>query len=150
MSTLQKRQSCKDLVYKKYVGRLVDLHAASDYFSIEKDSARAAHNSHDDLKHFDDYYDYVNQLGLSFDYVPANLSTFPACGYWRWQLSYGGPSDEFRVFTDIYKNIDRVEYAYLDWFDAASHEIRDIPAALRDALEWFLEFSSYDQEGREI
>ena len=150
MSTLQKRQSCKDLVYKKYVGRLVDLHAASDYFSIEKDSARAAHDSHEDLKHFEDYYDYVNQLGLSFDYVPANLSTFPACGYWRWQLSWGGPGDEFRIYTDIEKNIDRIEYVYLDWFDSATHKIEPIPAPLAEAVAWFLECSSYDPEGREI
>ena len=150
MSTLQKRQTCQDLVVKKYRSRLVDLQAASDYFSIEKESARAAHDWHEDLKHFEDYYDYVNQLGLSFDFVAADASEGRSCGYWRWQLSTGGPGDEFRIFTDIQKKIDRIEYVYLDWFDVASHEVRDIPAALRDAVEWFLEFSSYDQEGEQI
>jgi hypothetical protein len=145
----KKKETCQDLVRKKYNGRLADLESAYHYFSIEKDSAKAAHHDHENLKNYEDFHDYVNQLGLSFDFVDPSADGRP-CGYWRWQLSTGGPGDEFRVFTDIYKNIDRVEYAYLDWFDAASHEIRDIPAALRDALEWFLEFSSYDQEGREI
>ena len=146
----KKRETCKDLVYKKYVSRLVDLHAASDYFSIEKDSARAAHDSHEDLKHFEDYYDYVNQTGLSFDFVAADASEGRSWGYWRWQLSTGGPGDEFRIFTDIQKNIDRIEYVYLDWFDGATHKIENIPAPLAEAVSWFLECSNYDQEGREI
>ena len=149
MSTTEKRKTCQDLVGEKCKDRLKDLEAAFHYFSIEKKSARAAHHNHKDLKNYEDFHDYVNQLGLSFDYVEPSAQGRP-CGYWRWQLSYGGPSDEFRVFTDVHKNIDRVEYAYLDWFDGASHEIRDIPTALRDALEWFLKFSSYNQEGVQV
>jgi len=145
----KKKETCQDLVGQKCNDRLKDLEDAFHYFSIEKDTARAAHDDHENLKNYEDYYDYANQLGLSFDYV-APSADGRRCGYWRWQLSYGGPSDEFRVYTDISKNIDRVEYAYLDWFDGASHQIRDIPTALRDALEWFLEFSSYNQEGEQV
>jgi len=146
MSTLQKRQTCQDLVVKKYQGRLVDLQAASDYFSIEKESARAAHNWHKDLNHYEDYYDYINQLGLCFDFVEANTFDNQPCGYWRWQLSWGGPGDEFRVFTDVDKNIDRVEYVYLDWFDGAIHKVDVVPGPLQDALQWLLECSSYPSQ----
>ena len=138
-------ETCQDLVVKKYKARLVDLQAASDYFSIEKQSARAAHDWHKDLEHYEDYYDYINQLGLSFDYVDPSADGRP-CGYWRWQLSTGGPGDEFRVFTDVYKNIDRVEYVFLDWFDGAIHKLEDVPGPLKDALEWFLECSSYPSQ----
>tara|TARA_R100001480_G_scaffold140830_1_gene138125 strand:- start:174 stop:674 length:501 start_codon:yes stop_codon:yes gene_type:complete len=146
----KKRKTCQDLVIEKYKRRLVDLEAAFHYFSIEKDSARAAHDRHEDLKHYEDYYDYANQLGLSFDFVDADASEGQSCGYWRWQLSTGGPGDEFRIFTDVKKNIDRIEYVYLDWFDGATHKIENIPAPLAEAASWFLEFSSYDQEGLEI
>lgn len=146
MSTLQKRQTCQDLVVKRYQDRLVDLQAASDYFSIEKQSARAVHHWHKDLEHYEDYYDYVNQLGLSFDFRAADASEGRSCGYWRWQLSTGGPGDEFRVYTDVDKNIDRVEYVYLDWFDGAIHKVDDVPRPLQDALEWFLECSSYPSQ----
>jgi len=146
----KKRKTCQDLVIEKYKRRLVDLEAAFHYFSIEKDSARAAHDRHEDLKHYEDYYDYANQLGLSFDFVDADAYEGQSCGYWRWQLSTGGPGDEFRIFTDVKKNIDRIEYVYLDWFDGATHKIENIPAPLAEAASWFLEFSSYDQEGLEI
>ena len=146
MSSLQKRQTCQDLVFKKYKARLVDLQAASDYFSIEKESARAAHDWHKDLNHYEDYYDYINQLGLCFDFVEANTFDNQPCGYWRWQLSWGGPGDEFRVFTDVDKNIDRVEYVYLDWFDGAIHKVDVVPGPLQDALQWLLECSSYPSQ----
>lgn len=146
MSSLQKRQTCQDLVFKKYKARLVDLQAASDYFSIEKESARAAHDWHKDLNHYEDYYDYINQLGLCFDFVAANTFDDQPCGYWRWQLSTGGPADEFRIYTDVDKNIDRVEYVYLDWFDGAIHKVDDVPGPLQDALGWFLECSSYPSQ----
>ena len=146
MSSLQKRQTCQDLVFRKYKARLVDLQAASDYFSIEKESARAAHNWHKDLNHYEDYYDYINQLGLCFDFVEANTFDNQPCGYWRWQLSWGGPGDEFRVFTDVNKNIDRVEYVYLDWFDGAIHKVDVVPGPLQDALQWLLECSSYPSQ----
>jgi len=41
--------------------------------------------------------------GLSFDYVDQD--------YFRYQLSWGGPSDEIR----FYKN-GAIEYVYMDWF----------------------------------
>ena len=146
MSSLQKRQTCQDLVFRKYKARLVDLQAASDYFSIEKESARAAHDWHKDLNHYEDYYDYINQLGLCFDFVAANTFDDQPCGYWRWQLSTGGPGDEFRIYTDVDKNIDRVEYVFLDWFDGAIHEVDDVPGPLQDALGWLLECSSYPSQ----
>ena len=57
--------------------------------------------------------------GLSFDYVEPNTFTDQAEGYWRWQFSWGGPSDELRAYVNRDDSIHRLEYWYLDWFDGA-------------------------------
>jgi len=54
------------------------------------------------------------ELGLSFDRVEAGTFEGQRDPYYRWQLSWGGPSDEFR----LYDNND-LEYWFLDWFDGA-------------------------------
>ena len=57
--------------------------------------------------------------GLCFDYVEANTFTDQKEGYWRWQFSWGGPSDELRAFVNRDDSIHRLEYWYMDWFDGA-------------------------------
>ena len=57
--------------------------------------------------------------GLCFDYVDPNTFTDQKEGYWRWQLSWGGPGDEFRIYINPDKSVHRIEYWYLDWFDGA-------------------------------
>jgi hypothetical protein len=57
--------------------------------------------------------------GLSFDYVEPNTFTDQLEGYWRWQFSWGGPSDELRAYVNKDDSIHRLEYWYLDWFDGA-------------------------------
>ena len=58
--------------------------------------------------------------GLGFDYVSANTFEGQKAGYFRYQISYGGPSDEFRFYTDAGFSLHRVEYWFLDWFDGAN------------------------------
>ena len=57
--------------------------------------------------------------GLCFDYVEPKTWDAQLEGYWRWQLSWGGPADEFRIFVNPDKSVHRIEYWYLDWFDGA-------------------------------
>jgi len=57
--------------------------------------------------------------GLCFDYVPAGTFDDHREGYFRYQLSWGGPSDEFRFFVNPDLSCHRVEYWFLDWFDGA-------------------------------
>ena len=57
--------------------------------------------------------------GLCFDYVDPDTFTNQKEGYWRWQLSWGGPGDEFRIYVNPDKSVHRIEYWYLDWFDGA-------------------------------
>jgi hypothetical protein len=57
--------------------------------------------------------------GLCFDYVDPNTFTNQKEGYWRWQLSWGGPGDEFRIYVNPDKSVHRIEYWYMDWYDGA-------------------------------
>ena len=73
----------------------------------------------EETKELGSLYDY----GLSFDYVEPGTFEGQREGYFRYQLSYGGPSDEFRFYADKTHNswsLYRVEYWFLDWFDGAS------------------------------
>ena len=60
------------------------------------------------------YHNY----GLAIDLVTAGTFKGQREDYIRYQLSYGGPSEEFR----IYKNGD-VEFWLLDWFDGAKVDV---------------------------
>jgi len=42
----------------------------------------------------------IYEYGLSFDYVGPGTFNGQRRGYWRYQLSWGGPSDEFRFYCD--------------------------------------------------
>lgn len=65
------------------------------------------------------------EYGLAVDYVaPGTLSDQPE-GYFRYQIYWGGPSDEFRFFVNPDLSCHRVEYWFLDWFDGAHRILAD-------------------------
>ena len=72
---------------------------------------------------------------LSADWVEHESEFFEGAihrEYYRIQFSWGGPSDELRIYHD------RVEYWFLDWFDGASIDVtRD--RAVGFLLNWFEE-----------
>ena len=97
-----------------------------------------------DLKEFQNSDDLENsegchlgEYGLSFDFVAPDTFDDQPFGYWRYQISYGGPTEEIRFITgydedardfeDYFKKdmITKVEYAFLDWFDIATQELED-------------------------
>lgn len=65
----------------------------------------------------------LNNYGLAFDYVEGGTDYNHGGGYFRWQLSWGGPSDEFRFYTDTRGRPYSIEYAFLDWFDGAKRKL---------------------------
>ena len=67
---------------------------------------------------------------LGFDYVEPHTWDNQPGGYWRWQFSWGGPSDELRGYVNEHGELHRLEYWYLDWFDGA-HVLVD-----QDAEAW--------------
>lgn len=91
----------------------------------------------------------LHEYGLSFDYVAPNTFRGQPRGYWRYQLSWGGPSDEIRFYGDRgYRHgPERVEYVFQDWFDGYARKLRgrDEETA-RWLWDWFEECGSVDSE----
>src|SRR3990167_8970537 len=94
----EEKTTCKDRIDEEWASRKEELETllnAKDY----------------ETKDLGSLYDY----GLSIDLVEAGTFKDQRADYIRYQFSWGGPSDELR----IYKN-GEVEYWFLDWFDGAS------------------------------
>ena len=60
---------------------------------------------------------------LGFAYVEPGTWPEQLEGYYRWQFSWGGPSDELRAYVNLDKSIHRLEYWFLDWGDGAKIDI---------------------------
>jgi len=97
---------CKDKVRHELRGRIADIRKLWRLYRKDPDAYD------EELGRFDEY-------GLCFDYVPRDTFSDQKRGFFRWQLSWGGPQDEFRFFTDENLDITEIEYWYLDWFDGA-------------------------------
>ena len=131
----KKRLTCKDLVNEKFNKVEQDYKAAQKYFdellSIDPDKQEEfkCKDKYNKFFYCEDFFDYVNSNALSWDWVDAEDEKNP--GYYRLQLSWGGPSDEFRIYTiGDTLDIDCINYHYMDWFDGAS-----IPV-FEDSISW--------------
>lgn len=65
---------------------------------------------------------HIYEYGLCFDYVQPEHGR----GYFRYQITWGGPSDEFRIYAqgNGYKwHVDRIAYHFMDWFDGAKRTL---------------------------
>jgi len=103
-------KKCKDLVQECFNSTISDIRKLWEAYC--EDSEKYL----DDLGRFSEY-------GLSFDYVePGTFDDQPE-GYFRYQISWGGPSIEFRFYVNPDLTIHRIEYWYVDWFDGASLEL---------------------------
>lgn len=92
---------CKDKVQKAFESRMDDI--------------RQLYNAEDQTV---EDIGSLNEYGLCIDLVKAGTFTDQRENYIRYQLSWGGPSEEFRVFEN-----GEVEFWHLDWFDGACVEV---------------------------
>jgi len=132
------RKKCSKIVNQEYLKTVNDYQSAYDYFNLN-DEDKSKHEKHEDLQLYEDLFDYVNQSALGFDFVSVDTFEDQERGYWRLQMSWGGPSDEFRIYVNPENEIDYIDYHYLDWFDGASVRVRhDI---VYDVCSMFLDCS---------
>ena len=127
-----KQPSCADLVQEKFNETEQDYKDARNYYDGSQKE------EHDQYDGYEDLYDYVNNTCLCWDYVEKGTFDDQERGYFRLQLSWGGPGDEFRIYVDYDKSIDYIEYWYLDWYDGASVRVgadTDSYDICRDFLE---------------
>ena len=99
-----KNKTCEERIDKVLKERLEDLRKLWKRYL----------NGVDEDPELGSIYDY----GLCFDYVPPEKEEEE--GYFRYQLSWGGPSDEFRFYCGPDFQPYRIEYWFLDWFDGAN------------------------------
>jgi len=100
--------NCKERINKALRGRIEDLEKLFRACQ-EGDEKRYS----EDIGTFPEY-------GLCVDYVAPGTFQNQRRGYFRCQLSWGGPSDEFRFYLDENLNPTRIEYWFSDWFDKAN------------------------------
>jgi len=126
---------CKDLVQAAADERINDLRTLFDLYQ------KGDEEGDPDLGTF---YEY----GLCFDFVPAHTFKDQRQGFFRYQISYGGPSEEFRFMTEDPNNPEpNIDFWYLDWFDGAKvrlkNEDRDL---LLEIWQFFQEIGSTQSE----
>jgi len=104
-------------------------------FDGDQEQAREVEEIINTYQDIGDFFDY----GLSFDFVEADENTD---GYYRYQLSWGGPSEEIRFYVN-----GAIEFVYLDWFvgiginctsDSVFKDLRDEFKDM-DMLDWDME-----------
>jgi len=106
-------------------------------------------NGDPDLGRFEEH-------GLSFDYVAPGTFNGQKRGYWRYQISYGGPSEEFRFYAAPVPGmgfwrtrfrLTSIEYWFLDWFDGHGRKLvgKD-EQLLTEIWDYFHECGSVESE----
>ena len=129
-------QTCKDRVADHLKGRIADLTKLWKNYQSGIDE----YENDPDIGNFHEY-------GLSFDYVARNTFTDQTTPYFRYQLSYGGPSDEFRFFVGPDLELNSIEYWFLDWYDGASVELKGSKFnLLSEIFDFFKEIGSVQAE----
>ena len=104
---MEKQATCKERVRGAYKGRMRDIRKLWNLYK-KNPEARTT-----DGEQWTEY-------GLAFDYVPAGTFNGQQRGYFRYQISYGGPSEELRFYSHEKLNITSCNFWFLDWFDGAS------------------------------
>ena len=91
-----------------------------DYYESTMQDMRVFHEDPDG----NDETGPFNEYGLSPDLVEANTFKDQPEEFIRYQLSTGGPGDEFRFYFNHVGSVHRIEYWFLDWFDGAHITLR--------------------------
>jgi len=81
-------------------------------------------------------YEAFTEYGLAFDYVAPGTFRDQDQGYFRYQLSWGGPSEEFRFYVNPDLSMYHCEFWFLDWSDGAETEVpKDIAQLIYSQFE---------------
>ena len=145
------QRSCADKAQERFENREKDFIQAKEFYDKYEDAIEGEkialqeklENSelYEDVSGYEDFFDYINNYGLCFDYVERGTFTDQERGYFRYQLSWGGPSDEFRIYVDYDKQITQIDYWFLDWGDGASIRV-DKDSIAYEVCEQFTELST--------
>ena len=153
MNNTQKQNlNCAQRVVEEYESRLLDFKNARAFFNDQKNPYIIEKARELGCEDYDDFFQWVNEYGLAWDFVEPKTEYNSGAGYYRWQISWGGGSDEFRIYiSEEYlphrNEIKKIEYWFLDWYDGASIETSH--ELIQQIIDCFLECSEIKTE-REI
>jgi len=122
-------QTCQDIVQDRCNSRMADLETLYK-LALE------------DYEAYDDDLGNLSEYGLDFSYVAPETFTDQLEGYYRYQLSYGGPAQEIRFYVsqddegNLHHTPYRIEFWHMDWYDGASVDITDSQLA-KDLYNYF-------------
>jgi len=126
--------TCKDRINQELKDRISDLKKLWSLYQIGDE------NGDPELGQFNEY-------GLCFDYIAPGTFNNQRNGYFRYQLSYGGPSDEFRFFVDNAGKLYKIEYWFLDWYDGSCKKLTGSNYELMEEIyNFFDEIGSTEAE----
>ena len=111
------------------------------WWAYQNEDTKRAEKIRDDLGDFHEY-------GLCFDYVAPGTFRGQKEGYWRYQISYGGPSEEFRFYASSPDApAYRITFVFLDWFDGYERKLSGRDESLLDEIwSFFQEIGSAEAE----
>lgn len=127
------RKTCADLVNEKFAETEAFIKHARHYFD---EGQHLDEESQLELPYYvEDYENYYSFEEWAFNCLLMSPECIDFCesedgdeeaDFWRLQLSWGGPSDEFRIYLNgrpqdlINGATVEIAYHYMDWFDGAS------------------------------
>ena len=134
---LNHQLTCKERVAGELADRLNDIKTANLFYSSLENIKRKAKNKTIpenffkivkslDLRSYESMTEFLNSYSLCFDFIDgAQAEQENTMNHWRWQISWGGPSDEFRIFWNLEIGIFKIEYCFFDWYDGAKITLND-------------------------
>ena len=123
--TTTKDKKCDERIAQSYAGRIEDL---NEILECEGD-----------FSHCSDTPEALSEYGLGFDYVEHDEEEEKR-DFWRFQISWGGPSEEFRIYTEGKEGpIQKIEFVFMDWFDGATQDVTNDQINKDWALKEFFE-----------
>lgn len=91
----------------------------------------------DEDRHGDDLGN-IFEYGLAFDYVAPGTFTDQEHGYFRYQISWGGPSEEIRFYADTDLIPYKIQFWFLDWGDGAfRYPTGEDEILFKNLFDWF-------------
>jgi hypothetical protein len=91
---------------------------------------------------YESLYTARYEYPLCFDYVSPNTFKDQNRGYFRYQISWGGPSEEIRFYVDYDKKPHKIEFWFLDWFTGHGIELSGEYYNIAETI-----FSDFDDMG---
>lgn len=104
---MERNESCEKRVKESFEGRMDDIRRL---FKVENGEIKGKR-----AEKITEEIGNLSEYGLCLDFVEAGTFKEQREDYIRYQISYGGPSEEFRIFKN-----GEIEFWLLDWFDGAS------------------------------